>query len=128
MLREARNQTHQQIIEGTFIRNTLQKHAHEVDTDIAQTMKKSGFRSYFWNNRSFAVNDNKLTYTHLPQHRFVDMRRRNTKDGSKRKKAHPIHNRIHYGHLNNLVRELMYGFTKEVQNEIFKNIPDKIYL
>ena len=119
-LRENRNTNQRAILEGRFIRQSLEKHAKNVEDDISRSMKKAGFRSEFWSQRSFAINDDTMTYTHLPQHRFVDMRTRKTKEGAKRKKSHPIHNRIHFGNISTLARQLMYGFTESIKDELMK--------
>lgn len=118
MLRESRDKIHDDVVKGQFIKNSLQRHGQEVDQEISKRMARAGFRSDFWSKRNFELNENTLSYKHLPQHRFVDIRTRKSKAGVKRKKNHPIHNRVHYGHLNNLARELMYGFTVAIKEEI----------
>lgn len=113
---ENRKANHEDIIKGRFIRKVLTDTSKEMDQ--AQRKKMSGFRSQFWNSRSFTITDNQLDYSHLRQHRFVDMRSRNTKDGKQKKKSHPIHNRIIMGNYNNIVKELKFGFTDAVKEQL----------
>jgi len=51
----------------------------------------------------------------LAKHRFIDMKRRRTRDGVIKKKNYPIHNRILWGHANNVVRRITFGFTEDVK-------------
>lgn len=107
------------ILKGRFVRMQLQKTANDIQE--AQEKKMVGFNSAFWNDRAFSVTDNELNYEHLKVHRFVDMRTRAKKDGSKvKKKSYAIHNRIVMGNYNNLVRELSFGFTDEVKAQLHK--------
>lgn len=59
-----------------------------------------------------------LQITHLARQRFLDMKTRETKSGKKRKRAFPIHNRILWGHLNQIVGRLKYGFTEEIKRTL----------
>lgn len=105
------------VLKGRFVRRALATTANDIDKQVRQ--KVSGFRSTFWNQRTFTVTDNVMYYEHMKQNRFLDMRTRERKDGSKRKKKNRIvHNRIVFGNYNRLVRELAYGFTEAVKNEI----------
>ena len=115
-IRTDREKNHKAVLEGRYIKIKLEENARDVDAEIKKRM--GSFSSSFWSNRSFSVVDNKLTYTHKKQHRFVDMKNRKGKSGIKRKKRHTIHNRPIYGHLNNLIRELHFGFTDAVKAEI----------
>ncbi len=84
----------------------------------------SSFKSSFWNNREFSVSNGKLTYTHDKKHRYLDMRTRAKKDGTKsRKKSRSIHNKIIWGEYNYLTRELAYGYTDAIKNEL-KNLEE----
>ena len=90
---------------------------------MSKEITSRGFESPSWGDRSFSVSDSVLSYQHLGRHRFVDIKTRNTKQGKKRKKNHPIHNRIIFGHYNNIVRELKYGFTEAIKEE-YNNFKD----
>ena len=105
------------VLKGRFVRRALATTANDIDKQVRQ--KVSGFRSTFWNQRTFTVTDNVMDYEHMKQNRFLDMRTRERKDGSKGKKKNRIvHNRIVFGNYNRLIRELAYGFTEAVKNEI----------
>lgn len=105
------------ILKGKFVRMQLQKTAQEIEQ--AQDKKMGGFNSAFWRDRTFSVTDNEMNFEHLKVHRFVDMRTRTKKDGSKtKKKSYAIHNRIVMGQYNNLVRELAFGFTDEIKAQM----------
>jgi hypothetical protein len=112
-----RTNNNDDIIKGRFVRKKLAETANEIREGSNKRM--NGFRSGFWNNRSFSVTDNELQYEHLKVHRFIDMRTRTLKSGEKRKKKfYPIHNRVVMGQYSQLVRELSFGFTEEVKNQL----------
>lgn len=117
-LRTSRNEITEAVAEGRFIQMVLEKKAKEVDVDIEKRVRQAGFRSSFWSHRNFHVNNNESEYVHLPQHRFVDMKTRQTASGIKRKKAHHIHNAVLYGHAGDMVQQLSYGFTESVKKEL----------
>lgn len=113
-----------QILEGRFIRRVLSDAGKDIETAQSKQMSNRGFESNNWySGRSFVVQESTLDYTHLKKHRFVDMKTRNTKHGKIKKKSHPIHNKIVWGHYNNIVKELHFGFTNAVKEEL-KNIQD----
>ena len=118
---QERQKRAEEILQGKFIQRKLEETSKEIDR--LQTQEMSDFRSSFWNNRAFSVSNGKLTYKHDKRHRFVDMKTRNTPKGKVRKKSHPIHNRIIWGHYNNIIKELHFGFTNAVKEEL-RNIQD----
>lgn len=103
-----------------FVERVLKKRAGEIDADINKGM--AGFSSDFWKDKNFTTSDVSLVYSHLPVHRFVDMKVR--KVGGKRtpKKNHEIHNRIIMGQFAGIQAELTYGLTENVKEEIRNNI------
>lgn len=114
---ENRSNSENTILEKKFIRKKLGETAKEIER--VQDTRMSSFSSEFWNNRRFTVTDDQLDFEHLKVHRFVDMRRRQLKDGTKiNKKSYPIHNRVVMGQYSQLTRELAYGFTEEVKNQL----------
>jgi hypothetical protein len=56
----------------------------------------------------------------LKKHRFVDMKTIQTDKGKKKKKNHPIYNKIIWEHYNNVIRELSFGFTEAAKEELRK--------
>lgn len=120
-LRQKRNDNARAIAEGRFISKTLKEAGNDIESKIDRVMSTAGFSSPEFFNRSFAVYDNKLQYRHNKLNRFVDMKTRETKSkGIIRKKRHIVHNRIFFGHLNDIARVLMYGFSDAYISEIKK--------
>lgn len=104
-------------LEKRFIAKVLEEEAKEIAE--AQDKIFSRFNSTDWkNNRSFDVKGTTLEETHLPKHRFVDMKTRNTRAGKIKKRNYPVHNSIMYGHANNIVRGISFGFTEQVKADM----------
>ncbi len=111
------------VIKDRFIREQLEEESKEIDKAQESLMSRRGFRDSSWTKRSFRIDNNKMEYTHLPRHRFVDMKTRNTKSkGRINKKSHPVHNRILFGHANDIIKRLHYGFTQAVKEELAKEV------
>lgn len=107
------------ILKGIFIRRELQEESQEIDVAQTSLMARRGFKSSeFYSSRNYSVNETTLRYDHLAKHRFVDMKRRNVQGNSIKKKSHPIHNRILWGHANNIVKRLSFGYTSAVKEEM----------
>jgi len=108
------------VIQDKFIRLQLQEESAALETEINSLMSRRGFKSSDWySGRSLSVEgNNTMLLKHLPKHRFVDMKTRNTKTGKKKKKSHPIHNKPVYGVLNNIIKRLHFGFTKAVKEQL----------
>jgi hypothetical protein len=118
-LRSDRKAAHKAMLEGKFVEQSLRKHAKEINVEIRKRQQGVGFRSGFWNNMNFTINNNTMVYRHTKQHRFIDMRTRRKNDGTVlKKKAYPHHNRVLYGHANNLVRQLAFGFVASIREEM----------
>ena len=103
-----------------FVERVLKKRAGEIDADINIGM--AGFSSDFWKDKNFSTSDVSLVYSHLPVHRFVDMKVRKVGGKRKPKKNHEIHNRIIMGQFAGIQAELTYGLTEQVKEEIRNNI------
>lgn len=117
-LLDERKKTADAIAKGRFVAHVLGEASDDLDQDIKE--RSNSFTSAFWKQRNFAVKDTTLTYTTLLQHRFVDMKTRQTANGTIKKKRHQIHNAPIYGHLNNIVRELSFGFTDAIKANFMK--------
>ena len=116
---QSRENLSDQILEGRFIRRVLQDTSKDIDQAQSAYISGRGFENNDWNSaRGFTVTENEMGYTHLKKHRFVDMKTRTTKNGKVRKKSHPIHNKIIWGHYNNVIKELHFGFTNAVKEEL----------
>lgn len=117
----ARKDIANQVLEGRFVRQVLHQTSQDIEQAQTREMSSRGFSNNDWfQNRSFQISEDTMGFLHLKKHRFVDMKNRNTKNGSVKKKFHPIHNRIIYGHYNNIIKELHFGFTEAVKNELKK--------
>lgn len=120
-LAQTRDRFSQDILEKRFIKKTLQDVSQDIDKAQRNYMSSRGFENNDWfNDRGFKVSEGQLDYTHLKKHRFVDMKMRDSQKGKRRKKNHPIHNRILWGHYNNIIKELHFGFTHSVQEQLMK--------
>ena len=116
---QSRENLSDQILEGRFIRRVLQDTSKEIDQAQRAYISGRGFENNDWNTkRGFTVTENEMGYTHLKKHRFVDMKTRTSKKGKNRKKSHPIHNKIIWGHYNNVIKELHFGFTNAIKEEL----------
>jgi hypothetical protein len=123
-LTQSRENLSNQILERRFIRRVLLDSSKDIDKAQRTYMSGRGFENNDWyTGRGFQVTENELGYTHLTKHRFVDMKKRTSKKGTNRKKSHPIHNRIIWGHYNNIIKELHFGFTNAVKEEL-RNLQD----
>lgn len=114
---ENRSKRMDEILQGKFIHKKLEETGREIQKRQDQVM--TSFKSSFWNNRIFSISNGVLTYRHDKRNRFVDMRTRTSKNGTKyRKKSKVVHNKIIWGQYNLLVRELSFGYTQTVKEEI----------
>ena len=116
LLQNRSNRT-EEILQGKFIRKTLDETGKEIER--IQRKVTNGFKSDFWNNATFTVTEDSLVHQHDKRQRFLDMRTRATKTGSKKKKkSRVIHNRVIFGQYNMLIRELTFGYTDAVKDEL----------
>lgn len=115
-LRQKRNDTREAIIEGRFITHVLQGEARELDQDIEK--RTSGFNSPFWKDRRFTVTGNRLSYQHARGHRFVDIRTRQSEKGIRKKRSYQVHNKPIFGHANQIVKEISFGLTDAVKEQM----------
>lgn len=117
---EKRDQNHEDILKRRYTKKVLTGVSKDIDDAQRSLMKNRGFENQDWyNNRGFVIDETSLEYSHMKKHRFVDMKVRKTKDGgSVRKKSHPIHNRIIWGHYNQIIKELHFGFTDAVKAQM----------
>lgn len=111
----------QEILKGRFISRVFEQQANDMDRSIGKVISDNSFKSTQWGERSFETSSSALTYTHLKRHRFVNMKRINKGSKSINKRSYPIHNQIIFGHYNSIIRQLKYGFTEAVKDEL-KNI------
>lgn len=116
---DKRTKYNDEINKGLFIRTSLKEVGRGINKDQTSMMQRRGFKTAnFFTGRSFDVPGNVMHLDHFAKHRFVDMRSRVTKRGNIRKKSHPIHNRILYGHANTLVKTLSFGYVHAVKEQM----------
>lgn len=113
-----RKQYNEAVIEGRFVQMVLEENAKDLDAAISE--KTAGFNSALWKDRNFSVKGTTLEYEHRKEFRFNDMKTRKTKSGVINKEHHSIHNKPIFGHLNNIIRELSYGFSESVKQDIYQ--------
>jgi hypothetical protein len=115
LLQERTNRTNE-VLEGKFIRKSL----HETGTDIVkeQAKRMANFKQGFWKNVVFTVTDKQLDFTFDTRHRFADMKTRKSKKGKNKKKSYPIYNKVIFSKYNYLIRELTFGYTDAVKDEL----------
>lgn len=108
-----------EVLEGRFIKRTLQEAAHDIDVAQVRYMGSHSFDNPNWiSGRTFAASETALDYFQMKKVRFVDMRQISKKMGKYKKKSHPIHNKIVWAHYNNIIRELKFGFTDSVKEQL----------
>lgn len=111
--------TSRRALEDRFIQQVLREEGNEIKMAQIKLMSSRGFTSpELMTKIDTAVNNTTLHHTHLMRHRFIDMKTRQTRQGKIKKKNHPIHNRVLFGHMNNIVRRLSFGFTDDVVAQI----------
>lgn len=108
-----------QLLQERFIQRILSEEAENIKIEQSKAMRSRGFSQEDWYaDRAYKVNDTVLQFEHLKKHRFVDMKTRVTKQGVKKKVSHPIHNRIIFGHANNIVRRLSFEYTDRMKKTL----------
>lgn len=124
ILEARRGSNNEQLLQQRFIAKILQEEAQEIDQAQRKMMISRGFTdSQVINGRQFSVSDTVLRYQHLKAHRFIDMSRRMVDGDSRKKIAHPIHNRILFGHANNIVRRLSFEYTSRMRDMLLREFP-----
>lgn len=118
-LLDKRSDVADEILQNRFIRRVFSETGKDIDKAQTDFMSSRGFEKAEWfSGRSFNATDNSLDIEVLKIHRFVDMKTITSKAGKHRKKAQPVYNRIIWGHYNNVIRELAFGFTEAVKQEL----------
>lgn len=116
-----------QLIKQKFLSRILREEGENIDKAQTQLMGQRGFTSReLFANRRFTTDKNTLNYTHLPEHRFIDMSSVQTKEGKKKKVAHPIHNKILMGHANNMVFRASFEYTSRMKEMLLQDFPQAI--
>lgn len=116
---DKRTKYNDQINENLFIRTTLKDVASSIRKKQTTLMQSRGFKTAnFFSGRAFSVPGNVMHYDHLAKHRFVDMKTLSGRWGIKRKRSHPLHNRMLYGHANSLIKTLSFGYVQAAKEQM----------
>jgi hypothetical protein len=121
----AEPKTVDEIMEGRFIKRVLQDTSKDIDQVQVKYMTTHGFENPDWYSAlSFNATESALEFAQKIKGRFVDMKKimkgRGENKKQQRKKNHPIYNKVMYGHYNNVVRELKFGYTDAIKEEMRK--------
>lgn len=116
-LRSDRNQTKEAVVSGMYVQHVLVESSKELEVEIKSRM--TSFSSSFWNTQTMSVANSVLTYNHLLQHRFVDMKTRRVDGGIRSKKRHKIHNQPIFSQYNSIIKQLHFGFTESIKSDLF---------
>ncbi|MES2484537.1 MAG: hypothetical protein V4581_01115 [Bacteroidota bacterium] len=108
-----------EIMEGRFIKRVMTTAAQDIDAAQVKYMGAHGFENTDWfTDRHFKPSESALEYSQKLKHRFVDMKFISKGMEKHKKKSHPVYNKIIWGHYNNIIRELAYGYTEAVKEEM----------
>lgn len=117
----------EKLILAAFQRRMLQKHADKINEK--QNSRMPSFSDSSNANRTFTVNDDSMIYQHKGLLRMVEIKRLtkpNRTEKYTRKKTYDIHNRIIMGHFGQLGRDLTFGFSDSIRDEIIAELDGKI--
>lgn len=105
--------TNAKFIEQKYIERVLNQEASNIFEAQNRVLARFNPKSIdrIKNNRRFTVTGTTLEITHTKLQRFIDMK--NVR-GQKRKSI-PNHNRVIYGHFNNIINRLAFGLTNDVK-------------
>ena len=121
-----RKENGEKLILAAFQRRMLQKHADKINEK--QNAKMPKFSDSSNASRTFTVDDDTMIYQHKGLLRMVEMKRltkpRKT-EKYKRKKTYDIHNRIIMGHFGQLGRDLTFGLSDSIRDEIIAELDGK---
>ena len=115
-------------ISKVFIQQVLAEGGRNINDASVRAIRKHIQFKYSHTGRlenanTAVVSGTTLTITHPIYKRFLDSRS-TLRDGSRRKRAYPIHNKPVFGHYNEIAYKLMYGFTKDVAREIQEKLKE----
>lgn len=111
------------LLKKRFIGKILGEESRDLNQAQIKLMSSRGFSSpQFFSDRGFKViDDHKLQYNHPMVLRFIDMKTRTSKQGTKRKRSVPIHNKPLYGMVNNSLRRMSFEYTDRVKSMLAKD-------
>lgn len=108
-------------LESLFISRILREEAENIEQakrrEVAKFTRNHRFIS------RYNITGGNMEMTHPKPLRFIDMKTRMVGNEKKRKKRHPVHNKIIWGHANNVVRRISFEFTSEMKEMLLKEFP-----
>ncbi|MCD8435867.1 hypothetical protein LNJ03_11240 [Tenacibaculum dicentrarchi] len=102
------------IIEQKYIDQVLREEASNIEKAQNVIFSNRNTPAVIRNKRSFTINNGTLTHRHDIRQRFEDMRRVRFR----KQKPTKAHNKVIWGHYNNMIFKLAYGLTQDVKNQI----------
>ena len=100
-------------IEQKYIQRVLNKEATNIfkaQEKVVSRFQASGAATINAKRR-FVVSGSTLDVTHSILQRFIDMKYLR----GNRKRVIPVHNKVIYGHFNNIINKLAFGLTDDVK-------------
>lgn len=116
--RRAENADH--ILKKRFIKRVLTQEGNSILSEQRKRMQENSFSNSNFNKTKLDVSDFVASFTFKKLHRLVNIKTRKTKDVIIRKKSYPIYNQVIFGHLNNIISEISFGYTDAVIHEMKK--------
>lgn len=106
--------SNKRVIEQKYIEQVLKEEAQNIESAQDDIFSNRNISNVIRSTRSFSVNDKTLTLRHHIRQRFDDMK----KVRFLKQKSTGAHNKVIWGHFNNIIFKLAYGYTKDVKNQI----------
>ncbi|KNB60978.1 hypothetical protein [Chryseobacterium sp. Hurlbut01] len=116
----------EKLIVSAFNRRVLKQHAEKMQK--TQNANVPVFSDSSLDFRNIATNDDSLIYRHKGIMRMIDMKRLTrpfTTQKYNRKPVYNVHNRIIMGHYAGLSKDLTFGLTDAVRQEIMSELDGK---
>ncbi|WP_407402223.1 hypothetical protein [Chryseobacterium sp.] len=113
----------EKLIVSAFQKRVLQQHGDKMQKTQNENVPR--FRKKSLDFRNIVTNEDSLIYRHKGVMRMVDMKRLTKPlktDKYTRKKTYNIHNRILMGHYSGLSKDLTFGLTAAVREDIINEL------
>lgn len=106
--------SNKRVIKQKFIEQVLKEEAKNIESAQDDIFSSRNISNVIRSTRSFFVSNTTLTLRHDIRQRFDDMK----KVRFRKQKPTGAHNKVIWGHFNNIIFKLAYGYTKDVKNQI----------
>lgn len=109
----------EEILKGRYVKKVFTEEGDDMLKAIKKKMRSRNFsRPEYFASMRVMPSEESLVYEHALLNRFVDMKYHNYSKKRVKRKNHAIHNRMLYGHANEMIYRLSYGFTEAVKEEL----------